>query len=82
MFKFFIKLDNVKEKLKMINAELIYKMIEKHSDMPLGALPLLISEETPIPVPYDDIPIIVKMLERDGKIKIFKKENEEYCKVI
>lgn len=66
----------------MINAKLIYNMIEKHPDVPLTGLPLLISEETPIPVPYEDIPVIVNILEKEGKIKIFKKDNEEYCKVI
>lgn len=66
----------------MINAEVIYKMIIKYANVPLRSLPLLISEETPIPVPYDDIPIIINQLINEGKIRIFRKDNEEYCEAI
>lgn len=66
----------------MINAEVIYKMIIKYSNIPLSSLPLVISEETPIPVPYDDIPIIINQLKNEGKIRIFQKDNEEYCEAI
>ena len=66
----------------MINAKLVYNMIEKHPEVPLSGLPLLISEETPIPVPYEDIPKIVNILEDKGKIEIFLKDNEKYCRVI
>ncbi len=66
----------------MINAQLIYQMIKKHADVPLTGLPLLISEETPIPVPYKDIPVIINQLENEGKIKIFIKNNEKYCEPI
>ncbi|WP_323737107.1 hypothetical protein PXD04_03920 [Methanosphaera sp. ISO3-F5] len=66
----------------MINAQLIYNMIKKHSDIPLTSLPLLISEETPIPVPYEDIPVIIKQLEEEGKIKILLKDEEMYCQAI
>lgn len=66
----------------MINAEIIYKMIKKHSDIPLTSLPLLISEETPIPVPYKDIPLIIKQLEEEGKIRILTKKDEMYCQAI
>lgn len=66
----------------MINAEIIYKMIKKHPDIPLTSLPLLISEETPIPVPYKDIPIIIKQLENEGKVKILTKDDEKYCQAI
>lgn len=66
----------------MINAEIVYNMIKKHSDIPLTSLPLLISEETPIPVPYEDIPVIIKQLENEGKVKIMTIDNEEYCHAI
>lgn len=66
----------------MIIAEIIYNMIKKHSDIPLTSLPLLISEETPIPVPYEDIPVIIKQLENEGKVKIMTIDNEEYCQAI
>jgi hypothetical protein len=67
---------------EMINAQIIYKMIKKHRDIPLSGLPLLISEETPIPVPYKDIPIIINQLEDEGKIRIFIKNDEQYCEPI
>lgn len=66
----------------MINAEVIFKMIQKHPDVPVDSLPLLISEETPIPVPYDDIPIIIQQLENEGKVRIFLKDDERYCEAI
>ena len=66
----------------MINAELVYKMIQKHPNMPLEAMPLLIAEETPIPVPYTDIPIIIQQLENQGKVRIFIKDDEKYCEAI
>ncbi len=66
----------------MINSEIVYKMIKKHSNVPLYSLPLLISEETPIPVPYKDIPQIIKQLEFEGKIRIITKQDEKYCETI
>ncbi|MBR0472441.1 MAG: hypothetical protein IJI98_07075 [Methanosphaera sp.] len=66
----------------MINAQLIYNMIKKHSDIPMTCLPLLIAEETPIPVPYKEIPVIIKQLEEEGKIKILMKNDEMYCEAI
>lgn len=66
----------------MINAEVVYKMIQKHPNVPLDSMPLLIAEETPIPVPYDDIPLIIQQLENEGKVRIFLKDEEKYCEAI